>query len=59
MESNQTSQRKRQMTEQESMFQQLQSEVLVLQSELEKKEKEISNLKVIIELLQREKYYDV
>jgi predicted RNase H-like nuclease (RuvC/YqgF family) len=47
------------MTEQESMFQQLQSEVLVLQSELEKKEKEISNLKVIIELLQREKYYDV
>jgi hypothetical protein len=47
------------MTEQESMFQQLQSEVLVLQSELEKKENEISNLKVIINLLQREKYYDV
>jgi hypothetical protein len=59
MESNQTPQREQQMTEQESMFQQLQSEVLVLKSELEKKEKEISNLKVIIDLLQKEKYYDV
>jgi hypothetical protein len=47
------------MTEQESMFHQLQHEVEFLKKEVSAKEKEISTLKVLIGLLQKEKYYDV
>jgi predicted RNase H-like nuclease (RuvC/YqgF family) len=47
------------MTEQESMFIQLHHEVEHLKKELSLKEKEISKLKVLIELLQKEKYYDM
>lgn len=47
------------MTEQESMFNQLQQEVEYLRNELSSKDKEISTLKKLIELLQREKFYDV
>jgi hypothetical protein len=47
------------MTEQESMFIQLHTQVTILKEILNKKDKEIENLKVLIELLQKEKYYDM
>jgi hypothetical protein len=47
------------MTEQASMFNQLSTQVSILKKQVEAKDKEISTLKKLIELLQKEKFYDV
>ena len=47
------------MTEQASMFNQLSTQVSILKKQVEEKDKEISTLKKLIELLQKEKFYDV